>query len=454
MTEVKRLFCAKFLSRHLIQRHARATKSYQKTMFLFPQNKGSKRWTAKPAVRAVVLTTKIRGSTASGRAVMIVACGAAATPGARETDMMKIVVIGAGAIGASAAYRLAQAGADVTVLDMTRAGGGTSGISYAWTNAHRKPPKSYHDLNVAGMKAHAALRDEFGATPWWHGGGSLEWTGESERAAQKENIEQLQAWGYAAEWIDRTQALELEPDIDPVVIGDAPVAWFPDEGWLDPVVYAHAMLSAARRRHGAKVVYGARVADLILTGDRVSGVHLADGTRHEADMVVNCAGRWTNEVTRQAGLHLPLAPSVGFLVFTPPVATSLSRVIHTNVINARPDGAGRLMLHWDATDATLRPDSPLSPSMPEARDLVRRARQLLPSIGEMEPEAVRLGIRPIPGDRLSAVGPVPRVSGYYLAVTHSGVTMSPFLGAALADEIVHGLIRPELADFRPARFFN
>ena len=59
-----------------------------------------------------------------------------------------------------------------------------------------------------------------------------------------------------------------------------------------------------------------------------------------------------------------------------------------------------------------------------------------------------------PAIRYSAVGPVPRVDGYYLAVTHSGVTMSPFLGAAVADEIVHGRQRPELADFRPARFFN
>jgi glycine/D-amino acid oxidase-like deaminating enzyme len=46
------------------------------------------------------------------------------------------------------------------------------------------------------------------------------------------------------------------------------------------------------------------------------------------------------------------------------------------------------------------------------------------------------------------------VDGYYLAVTHSGVTMSPFLGAAVADEVVHGRQCPELADFRPARFFN
>jgi glycine/D-amino acid oxidase-like deaminating enzyme len=151
---------------------------------------------------------------------------------------------------------------------------------------------------------------------------------------------------------------------------------------------------------------------------------------------------------------LSLAPTVGFLVFTPPVAASLSRVVRTTVIDARPDGAGRLMLHWNPTDATLNFDTKLSPSMPEARDLVRRARQLLPSIGEVEPEAVRIAIRPIPGDQLSAIGAMPRTSGYYIAVTHSGVTMSPFLGAVVADEIVNGRQRAELAHFRPARFFN
>ena len=252
---------------------------------------------------------------------------------------MKTIVIGAGVMGASVAYRLAQAGAAVKVLEATRIGGGTSGISFAWTNAHKKPPKPYHDLNVAGMKAHRALADEFGATPWWHGGGSLEWEAESDRTAQAENIEQLRSWGYAAEWITLRQVQELEPDIDPATIGDAPVAFFPEEGWLDPVVYAHAMLSAARLRHGANVICGARVVDLIMAGDRVTGVRLADGAQYEADAVVNCAGRWTNEATRDAGLHLPLAPTVGFLVFTPPVAASLSRVVRSSVIDASPVGA-------------------------------------------------------------------------------------------------------------------
>jgi glycine/D-amino acid oxidase-like deaminating enzyme len=175
--------------------------------------------------------------------------------------LIKTIVIGAGVMGASVAYRLAQGGA-VTVLEATRVGGGTSGTSFAWTNANKKPPKPYHDLNVAGMKAHAALSNEFGALPWWHGGGSIEWEAEPDRATQHENIARLQSWGCAAEWITARQVRELEPDIEPATIGDAPVAFFPEEGWLDPVVYAHAMLSAARR-HGAKVICGARVVDQI-----------------------------------------------------------------------------------------------------------------------------------------------------------------------------------------------
>jgi glycine/D-amino acid oxidase-like deaminating enzyme len=186
----------------------------------------------------------------------------------------------------------------------------------------------------------------------------------------------------------------------------------------------------------------------------VTGVKTTDGTLHEADMVVNCAGRWANDAVREAGLHLPLAPTVGFLVFTPPVASGLQRVVRTPVIDTRPDGAGRLILHWNPTDATLSIDRRLSPDMPEARDMVQRARTLLPCIGPVEPEAVRIAIRPIPGDHFSAVGPVPRVRGYYLSITHSAVTMSPFIASVVADELMRNRQREEMVDFRPSRFFN
>ena len=205
---------------------------------------------------------------------------------------------------------------------------------------------------------------------------------------------------------------------------------------------------------GAEVIANARVSDAVLRGGRVTGVKTVDGRVFETDMVVNCAGRWANDPVSDAGLHLPLAPTVGFLVYTPPVAARVRHVGRSPIVHARPDGAGRLVLHWNATDAGLAFDPHPSAAMPEARDLVQRARTLLPVLGDVQPEAARMAIRPIPGDSYSAIGPVPRAEGYYLAVTHSGVTMSPFLGAAVADEIVHNRSCAALADFRPARFFN
>jgi glycine/D-amino acid oxidase-like deaminating enzyme len=367
--------------------------------------------------------------------------------------MMEVVIIGAGVIGASVAYRSAQAGARVTVLEADRVGGGTSGASFAWTNSVNKVPRAYHDLNVAGMQAHADLGNEFGGTRWWHGGGRIEWVAEPEAVAQRERVNRLLDWGYAVEWISRTQIAELEPDIDLANIGDAAVAFYPQDGWLDPVVYAHAMLSAACRL-GSKLHCGTRVMTIETTAGRVTGVRTADGQLYPADSVINCAGRRVNDPVLDGGLHLPTAPTVGMLVFTPPVACGLQRVVGSPLVNVRPDGAGRLLLHNDEIDATIAVDRRPDPAMPEAHALMGRVTRVFPGIGSAAPEAVRITQRPIPRDGLSAVGPLPHVDGYYLVVTHSGVTLGPLLGAAVADEVVHGRERPELAPFRPGRFFN
>ena len=92
--------------------------------------------------------------------------------------------------------------------------------------------------------------------------------------------------------------------------------------------------------------------------------------------------------------------------------------------------------------------------MPQSLEVMRRAAELLPALKDVTPEAARITARPIPKDGLSAVGPVPRVKNYYVVVTHSGVTLSPYLATVAADEIARGQLHPELDDFRPSRFFN
>jgi glycine/D-amino acid oxidase-like deaminating enzyme len=77
----------------------------------------------------------------------------------------------------------------------------------------------------------------------------------------------------------------------------------------------------------------------------------------------------------------------------------------------------------------------------------------MPHLAGLQAEAVRIAVRPIPADGYSAVGPVPGVAGYYVAVTHSAVTMSAHLGKLIARE-ASGEDVAELAPFRPSRFFT
>lgn len=368
--------------------------------------------------------------------------------------MMQVIVIGAGAVGAATAFRLAQAGARVTVLDAGRIGGGTSGTSFAWINStNADVPPAYHALRTASMALHRELAAEFGNPDWYHPTGGLQWMRPEKVPVLEDNVQRLQARGYAAEWITRTRLLELEPDLDPDVVGDVPIAWCPEEAWLDPVPYAGAMLRAARAL-GAQIRTHTRVAALAMQGSRVTGVTLADGTTLPADTVVNCAGRWADAVTEDAGLRIPLAPTHGFLVFTPPVALAVAHLLHAPEANLRPDGAGRLMLVWNDFAAAVTADTIPDPAMPEVQEMMRSIARLIPALAGVQAEAVRIGTRPMPPDGLSIVGPVPRMEGYYVAVTHSGITLSPLLGKLAAAEIITGHPDPALAEFRPARFFN
>ena len=67
--------------------------------------------------------------------------------------------------------------------------------------------------------------------------------------------------------------------------------------------------------------------------------------------------------------------------------------------------------------------------------MVRRLALLYPYDAPVKPEAARIAVRPIPGDRVAVLGFMPQLEGYYLVTTHSGVTQGPFLAELVADEV-------------------
>jgi glycine/D-amino acid oxidase-like deaminating enzyme len=368
---------------------------------------------------------------------------------------MKAIVIGAGVVGTSVAYHLAKKGVDVTVLERDYVGAGTSGTTFAWTNANRKPPRPYYELNRAGMAGHIALRDQLKGD-WFRVTGNVEWYhDESDRRVHQERVERLLSWGYDARWISIRELGELEADIDLSVVRDAPIAFYPDEGLVDPVRFAAYLMREAAQRHKARIVLGVRIARLERSGGRIVRALSDSGDVYEGDIFVNCTGRWINDITAQnPDLFIPTAPTAGMLIFTPPAPTTLSRPVHAPDVNIRPDGAGRLMLRSNEGDENVTFESPRDPMTPAVIKIMNAARKLLPCLGNMKAEAVRIALRSIPADDLTVIGTLPGIDGYYVCMTHSGVTLAPVLGQITANEITNSNLATtlNLEPFRPHRF--
>jgi glycine/D-amino acid oxidase-like deaminating enzyme len=359
----------------------------------------------------------------------------------------RIVVVGAGVVGAAVAFRLAEGGARVTVVDAGPPGAGTSGTSFAWVNAFDKPPREYHDLNVAGMEEHALLAEELGGS-WLHRTGNLAWQETPEgRARLLATVSRLQRWGYELEVLAPEVARELEPELRPGA-GTPWMLWMPREAYVDVAPMIGALLAAAARA-GTRLVTGRRVIRLLCQGSRVGGVALDDDRRINADVVVNCAGAAAGELAGLAGAPLPVGGEPGRLVYTAPVATTLQRPVHAAGVQFRPDGGGRVVLSDEAHDLLLAraPDDGWTPHQSLAA-----AARYLPALAAARVEATRVGLRPMPRDRLPIVGSLPGLDGFYTVVSHSGVTLGPLWGRVAAAEILEGKEDPRLAPFRPSRF--
>src|SRR5690606_16387928 len=176
-------------------------------------------------LRTTPRSTHSAWSTLSGRVSSVPSSTSRRCPPSRRTAM-RVLVVGAGMLGAAVSSALSVRGHEVTVLDAGRPAGGTSSTTFAWVNANNKRPMHYQQLNADAMREHVRL----GGVPrgWLVPTGHLEFaTNDAHRQRLTHRVETLRDSGYRAEFVTPARAAELEPDVQ--VGGDPLVAWFPDE---------------------------------------------------------------------------------------------------------------------------------------------------------------------------------------------------------------------------------
>lgn len=365
-----------------------------------------------------------------------------------------VVVIGAGVYGAAVTASLTRRGARVTVVDAGAPAHGTSGATFSWTNSCGKKPRLYHDLSVASMKAHQELAAAVPRSDWYHEGGNLEWAAEdTEREELRKKVAGVLDYGYEARWLSRAEAMRLEPDLDPTELPADEIAYFPSEGWIEPTRLIGHLLSRAVS-DGAELVRSDAVTGLEVTAGSVHAVRLASGRQLVADAVANCAGPQAARIAELAGLVLPMRNTRGVLIYTSPVAVSVSRVIHAPHVHLRPDGAGRLLLHTPEIDgaAHVAETGEISVEQSAVEKVLEAGRALYPGIRAATVESVRVGERPIPSDGLPVLGRAVELPNFHFAVSHSGATLSVHAGDLVAAEALGEDQGDALAAFRFERF--
>jgi glycine/D-amino acid oxidase-like deaminating enzyme len=367
----------------------------------------------------------------------------------------RIAVIGAGAVGSVVSYRLAQAGANVTIIDQHHPGWGTSGNSFAWLNSFGKTPRYYHQLNVRSIREHQDLASELNGT-WIHLHGGIAWerTDNPERNARlKERAKALHQWGYRVEVVSPQEVTSnLEPDlhIDPGNVEEVYIT--PIEGWINAIGLCHAAVSEAVRRYNATF----RKDEVIGFGQAqgtINAVKLASGETLEVDAVINASGPSAARIADMAGIDLPITRQPGLLIVSAPAPVHLKHVVHTPDLNLRDDGGWRVMIHGEDFDEQVADEHRLELSDPFVTRAMERAAEAVPNLKGIEAEGVRVGVRPMPNDGHPIIGFDPEVAGFYHTVMHSGITLCAAVGNLVTEDLM-GTAPPELEPFRIERFIE
>lgn len=358
---------------------------------------------------------------------------------------MKTVIIGAGIIGAAAAFRLARAGADVRVIDAGL--GRATDASFGWINGSFYLDPHHHRLRVEGMAAWHRLTSELDLPVNWCG--CLCW--ETQGAELEAQRDALFALGYTTDLLDRAALAGLEPAL--AQLPDQALR-FAQEGAAESGAAADALLRGALDL-GAEVLRGVGAERLLTTSaGQLRGLLTSAGTI-AADRVLIAAGTGSQALLEAEGCALPMVPRPALVVRTRPVPPLLSHVLvgPFGELRQLPDGSLLLpaAVGHQADDADRLEGDPVQ----AAEAALERIRDLLPGV-DLALEETTVAWRPVPADGLPVIGAVPGgPEGLWVAAMHSGITLAAITAELVAQEMLAGPTRETerwLAPYRPDRF--
>ena len=374
-----------------------------------------------------------------------------------------IVVIGAGALGLSAALHCALLGRSVIVVERDTAGSQASGRAAGLFKSVQAD-----ELRTRLARRSIDLAVQFGdwagaGLPVARCGSFLVARTEQHQAFIRAEAGQSRAWGAD---VRQAAAGDLAGRVSYYRgSGDELALWCPEDVYIEePMSLIRAYLAACRG-HGVEVLESEAVLSLPVSGGRVTGVETTARSITAGLAVVDAAGAWVRQVAELAGARVAVAPVRHQLLITEPSAAVNPAEPITRVVDAavylRPARGGLMFGGFEAgplpVDPRTQPPSFRTGDLPldlgVLRKLAAQVAGLAPLASSGRVAEHRGGLFTMTPDGRFVVGPVPDAAGLWIAsgCNGSGFSSSLAIGEALARWITGG--EPAgLAALYPGRF--
>jgi glycine oxidase len=364
----------------------------------------------------------------------------------------RVLIIGGGVIGCSIAWHLARENNAVTLLERGRLGREASWASAGMIapQAEAQAPGAFFELCLRAREAFEAtlemLRADSEVDPEYDREGILYLAlNEQERAELQQRARWQASAGGTIEELTVSAARQLEPAISPEAIY---VLRMPLERRIENrrLTMAYATAAAAR---GATLLEAVSVKHVLVKSGSATGVRTSDGREFEADIIVNAAGAWSDQIDG-VGENLGSYPVRGQIVCLDGRPGQLRWSVFSPGGYLVPRRDGRILAGSTMEEAGFDK----SVTLAGLTKITRAALAMAPGLGDLPLREAWAGLRPATRDFLPVLGPSASVPNLFYAVGHfrSGILLSAITGEILTDLIQGRSPSIDLTPFSPKRF--
>jgi glycine oxidase len=361
-----------------------------------------------------------------------------------------VLIVGGGIVGSAVAWRLAKAGAAVTLVEK-----GPIGREASWAAGGMLTPvhlAEYPPALAGACSASLALYEPLcreiasfaSVDPEYRVNGLLLLVTDD---AGDEAARMLEAWkreqGQPVERLTCDEAIALEPKVTPRL---RRALRLPDIAQVRNNRMAVALCEAAARR-GAEIRPETAVTGFLRVPGRVNGVKTSRGDLY-AGTTILAAGAWSSELLRSVGLDLQVKPVKGQMLLAGGPPDFCRHMILDGETYLIPRADGRIVVGSTLEDVGF--DKTVT--IDAVGDLAARGARLMPELGKLPMITSWAGLRPATPDRLPYIGRAP-VEGLIVATGHyrNGILLAPITAEVVADLLAGHPTSIDLSPFDPMR---